>query len=130
VSWGYKYVCGFKGHPMANKNGAILEHRYVMSQYLGRVLTREEIVHHLNGNKKDNRIDNLKLVSKRTHPKEHPKEKRYIKLKCSGCGNNFVKAYNQYATKKKRGQDDFYCNRSCMGNHFGNGRIKTEREKE
>lgn len=39
----------------------ILEHRFVMSQFLGRKLRKDESVHHKNGNRIDNRIDNLEL---------------------------------------------------------------------
>jgi hypothetical protein len=49
----------------------MLEHRYVMEQFLNRKLERNEVVHHINGNRFDNRIENLKVMTKGEHSTIH-----------------------------------------------------------
>ena len=47
--------------PMARKDGYVMEHRLVMAGMCGRLLTRTEVVNHLNHNPRDNRTTNLEL---------------------------------------------------------------------
>ena len=54
-------------YPMADGHSYIKEHRLAMAKYLGRCLQPWEIVHHINGNRQDNRIGNLQLVSEGQH---------------------------------------------------------------
>lgn len=61
---GYIHLSGHRGHPNAYANGYIPEHVYVMSQYLGRPLIKGESVHHKNGVRDDNRLENLELWSR------------------------------------------------------------------
>lgn len=57
---GYKRISA-PGHPNADRHGRVLEHRKVLSEKLGRALRPEESAHHINGNRLDNRPENLEL---------------------------------------------------------------------
>ena len=50
-------------HPNSNVLGRVLEHRIIMEKHLGRYLTDEEVIHHINGDTSDNRLGNLELFS-------------------------------------------------------------------
>lgn len=67
-SWGYILV-GVDGGKYE------FEHRLIMERIIGRKLLRTEHVHHINGNKQDNRIENLSLMTKSEHQSLHNKEK-------------------------------------------------------
>lgn len=52
-------------HPFKNKQGYVPKHRLIVEKYLNHFLKKDEIVHHINGDPKDNRIKNLYLFAKR-----------------------------------------------------------------
>ena len=63
--------------PYSWSNGFIFEHRLVVSEYLNRKLKITEHVHHKNGNKLDNSLDNLRVMLKESHMGLH-KIERYL----------------------------------------------------
>ena len=68
---GYVYVHS-PNHPYANRHGYVFQHRLVVEETIGRVLLPSEVVHHINEQNGDNRIENLVLFSSQAeHKKAH-----------------------------------------------------------
>ena len=108
----YAYV---PDHPNATKNGYVLEHRYIIEQSLGRLLSPKEIVHHKDGNKKNNVLDNLEITTQEKHGFYHNKDKgrKWCLLKCPWCGTLFNKPYNQTFLQ---GYSNYTCcSKECRG---------------
>jgi hypothetical protein len=60
------------------------EHRYVVEQALGRRLAADEHVHHKNGIKTDNRLENLEVLSASNHHREHMTHERAKRMSALG----------------------------------------------
>lgn len=78
-------------HPKSDKYGNVLAHRVIMENYIGRLLKEDECVHHKNGDKKDNRIENLELCKKSNHSRLHgyKKKRKMVRVKCPSCSKIF-----------------------------------------
>lgn len=50
-------------------------HTVLMERHIGRYLNDDEVVHHINHDRKDNRIENLQLMKKKEHMSMHMKER-------------------------------------------------------
>lgn len=86
-------------HPLADVRGYVYEHRLTAEEMLGRALEPGEIPHHKNGNKQDNRPDNIEVytsIGEHLYHHRNPNSNRrkpgesnpVVKCAC-GCGRDF-----------------------------------------
>lgn len=75
---GYKII-------LVSKKKYVLEHRYIIEKHLGRKLLEfpQEVIHHIDGNKLNNSIDNLQVISASNHAKIHNNLYETNKIKSS-----------------------------------------------
>lgn len=118
-TWKGGYISKSTGYRYIKFNGKqIEEHRLVMMKHLGRILNENEVVHHINKNKLDNRIENLQLLTRREHSRLHSKEKGNKRI-CQICG--------EYKEHHGRGLCHSCYHRALIGGYIKNYELTTKK---
>lgn len=97
---GYKYCRTDPPHPARNARGLYPLHRVLMENRLGRRLHRWEIVHHVDGNKHNDDIGNLEVMTNAQHSSHHAANGARVGLKCA-CGTVFYLKPHDYRRRNK-----------------------------
>lgn len=96
-------------HPHANSNGYVPEHRLVMEKHIGRALHNFEVVHHRDGDKANNELSNLELMTRGGHSVHHNRRPDLVpEVDCRACGRTFKG--RRYV---KDGTLQTFCSRAC-----------------
>lgn len=130
ISKGDYYYCIVREHPNRTKNDYVLLHRVVMENHLGRLLNTNEVVHHKNENKKDNRIENLEVLTVSEHSRHHMSgiRRTLLQLRCPECKTIFIKEKRQTHVGKKQGKFTC-CSKTCRGKFSRKIQLNRETDK-
>jgi endogenous inhibitor of DNA gyrase (YacG/DUF329 family) len=91
--------------------------RYLMEEHLGRTLGRDETVDHINRDKTDDRIENLRILSRAQHSSEDHVRVQMVKFTCSWCGGPGEQKARNLQHAARQGKAGPFCGKSCAGKY-------------
>lgn len=105
----------------------VLQHREVMEEHLGRPLARWEIVHHKDGDKRNNTPSNLEVMRQGDHARHHAKPIEWAHLTCVWCSCEFEREARNERRRQKKGMAGPFCGKSCAGKYHRDKQLKAGR---
>ncbi len=117
-----RHIVTRPNHPNACSKGQIKLSRLLMSEFLNRPLEEDEHIHHINGDKTDDRIENLAIMSPQDHISLHTKGDkhwRWIKNRtkiCLNCNQEFSRDDTHHFARNK------FCSVQCSSQYHSKER--------
>jgi HNH endonuclease len=108
--------CIVRDHPNRTKNNYVLLHRVIVENDINRLLTSDEIIHHIDENKFNNDLSNLKIMTQSEHQILHKTiGLSMVKLKCPSCEIEFDKEKRCSFLEPSRKCKFTCCSNTCRG---------------
>ena len=91
--------------------------KYLMEVHLGRYLTSDETVDHIDGNFLNNDLSNLQVIDRRLHAQMDVRRNVDVVVSCRYCGKSFTIAGSTLSDRNRsdRKQSGYFCSRRCSG---------------
>ena len=101
-----------------------------MEQHLNSNLSSREVVHHIDGNPRNNKIENLELMDFKIHSTKHGFARAHDDWEgiCNYCGKKVIKKWKNRPNLKK--YKHTFCNRTCMGEFWSENGIGGKRKRK
>lgn len=100
--------------------------KYLMEQHLGRSLTEDETVDHINGDCTDDRIENLQILSRSANAAKQFDDNPHLRAKyyyfqCPVCSNMAFQRLKDVKHNRKKGSAGPFCSKSCASKNRSTG---------
>lgn len=110
----YELVVAPENYPGKKYRGRYCyEHHLVWWQHTGELPADDEVIHHINGDKRDNTFSNLARLTTVKHNLEHANGRLMCKIQCPSCGKIFYRERKNTHLIKNTKLD--FCSRGCIG---------------
>jgi predicted RNA-binding Zn-ribbon protein involved in translation (DUF1610 family) len=112
----YELVIAPDDYPGKRYRGRYCYEHHLVWWRAGKSLpAQDEVVHHKNNNKRDNRLENLKITKRGIHSCRHTKSRGrvLVRFRCPSCGVEFIRP--KWKSQISKGGKITFCSRQCTG---------------